>query len=895
MQPRAIPNDIDEYFQNRLAELHVATRLLVILDPAPLLHLDDKVIDSRGKEWAVFNYCENDLVFRAKYSKKADMPNLAHIVWVTPPPFGNKDTVNLSFIGDVLRKAEKIIDFSLQGVLSQLIPKEKWLQDTLAEHMAIISSNLACFVKSYSELRLHIAREKLLSIHHIRILALRCLKPGLPVQDLLFDEVSVSDVLSHYLRLAWSNDWDGQSFSLLRQIASESPKIDMAAISPWFVPQPESLALYVYLRRSLERYSISNPVNQLRGLGILDFDLEGLEPELPGFLGYLGKSTELRARMLQVAEEQLAPRDLEKLVDLISPVETTEILQALAMEISPAVAYGLADRLMETVLALEDAGKMLLHPDIHRSIASVSSEIESSETQYSQRAKETIGLILQLSRIEAALVQPFETASELGDLVDWYINSRTYQLSLSYARIRGQLRVVANKELQKKAEKYLSALGNRINERVQIANLNLASIIQSDWPKYLSHPRLATNVLRNTILKRVAHTPKKPRIWVLVFDGMRYDSWNEVVKPLLAKQFEIAEEKSYVCVLPSVTGFARVSLLAGNIPSHWINYHGKPTSDHFILAAKLFGLLEKERNEQLRLVVSSETDTGQQRLDIDPKPYNILVYNLSDDWIHSYRDSIWELNKIIAEKVKDGILPDLVSRIAEGDIVVVSSDHGFIELDRMESTEVRAPLESQRFKDEDPGNPVRYRYLKGIEHAEGVPVRYGEGKTFTVAKGRSWFNRPNGKYTRYTHGGISLEEMIVPGAVLKKIVTPAIAFQFAGLPDRLEVTEDQEATIQIVIKNSGNREGQFSLAVQVDTGEKQEYARRLVPKSECKLHFAFMPKFGKKQMSTRITCNLAYDDVYDKKQILTPKIVPVIVSPRKDKVEIDLSALDKLE
>ena len=42
------------------------------------------------------------------------------------------------------------------------------------------------------------------------------------------------------------------------------------------------------------------------------------------------------------------------------------------------------------------------------------------------------------------------------------------------------------------------------------------------------------------------------RVWVLLFDGMRFDTWETVVQPILAEHFAIEGQPCF-CVLPSYT------------------------------------------------------------------------------------------------------------------------------------------------------------------------------------------------------------------------------------------------------------------------------------------------------------------------------------------------------
>jgi hypothetical protein len=79
------------------------------------------------------------------------------------------------------------------------------------------------------------------------------------------------------------------------------------------------------------------------------------------------------------------------------------------------------------------------------------------------------------------------------------------------------------------------------------------------------------------------------RAWVLLFDGMRFDTWETVIQPILAEHFAI-EGRPCFCVLPSYTQVARTSLFAGCLPNEWRGYRGTPTKNEATLVARNLGL-----------------------------------------------------------------------------------------------------------------------------------------------------------------------------------------------------------------------------------------------------------------------------------------------------------------
>jgi hypothetical protein len=106
-----------------------------------------------------------------------------------------------------------------------------------------------------------------------------------------------------------------------------------------------------------------------------------------------------------------------------------------------------------------------------------------------------------------------------------------------------------------------------------------------------------------------------------------------------------------------------------------------------------------------------------------------------------------------------------------------------------------------------PNRPLgRHHYLDDIEHPAGIVVPYSGKKgvgSVTVLVGRGWFNREKGRYTRYTHGGVSLPELVVPGVVLRKREAPEEIRLVITAPERLRVQEDDDFEVAVTIRNGG--------------------------------------------------------------------------------------------
>jgi len=69
--------------------------------------------------------------------------------------------------------------------------------------------------------------------------------------------------------------------------------------------------------------------------------------------------------------------------------------------------------------------------------------------------------------------------------------------------------------------------------------------------------------------------------------------------------------------------------------------------------------------------------------------------------------------------------------------------------------------------------------------------------------------------------GISLDEMVVPAALLKKITKLRIEIVLDKIPDLIEGLEDAEIQLELLIRNNGNKEAKYFLSAELDTGWKE--------------------------------------------------------------------------
>jgi len=878
---------INDHFEKTISGYPPATKFVLVLDPDGFLNLDAEYVDvENDKIWRVLSYNGNDLKIRQEYlAQKAKDNDL--LIWATTPSV-QTGRIDLSYIYDIVGKLERTIDLSLQNVLQEIIPQVEW-PEALFKYSKEIGLNLKTFHRLYDVLRKELPQKAPLNENHVKALLIALRNPNVQLSELVLTSMPIQEGIIKYAKIVLTNELNEENRLILIETIGNNIVGNSTEIAPWFKLDREELATLFYLLNVTSRYNIPNPLVQLRGLGLITCDLEALgESNIFKIAKIIESNQDIKSQVTKIAEAKLTLQQALRIIQCTKLRETIDITDAFRSERNPLISYALAVTFLKEITKKKE----LKYADFSWTdgLARQQTIVEETKTAFSEKAGNLLRLMANIATILHTLETPFETKNDLATLIDWWSESGFFksQLVITDAANYCQSKC-EDDDLRKALDNYLQSLKQRLRDKIEQADQNMASIIGKNWEGYLAHPRLSTNILRDYIIKRSLKPSEDRKIWILIFDGMRLDTWKQVVKPILQTKFEVKEEKLYVSTLPSETDIARVAVLAGVPPREWRDYNGAFTYYHNILSSRLFGLSRYEAKEKLRVTVNAEADFGRQTLDSGTYMYNILIYNLSDKWIHTFPGDIRELNENIEGTMNRIIVPDLERRISEKDYIVLTSDHGFIELLQKDELKVSTPY-SDMYKSDADKPEIAYRVLENLENSKGYRISYFPPKFYTVAIGRMWFSRPQGKFSRYSHGGISLDEMVVPGVIMEKIVLPRLNM-ILECPDSIELTEDVPLNFNVQITNDGNRATEFQLSFRLNTGEAEENNGTIQPNESQTFSFAFKkPTLAMRNLEITLFFGIS------NKEPLKPqkRVIPVKVKERKDKVEFEFGGLDKI-
>ena len=364
-------------------------------------------------------------------------------------------------------------------------------------------------------------------------------------------------------------------------------------------------------------------------------------------------------------------------------------------------------------------------------------------------------------------------------------------------------------------------------------------------------------------------------------------------------------------MLPSYTAFARTALLAGRLPAEWKGFKGNFSDNEPQLFAVNMGLNAQEAKSKLRFVTEADTTKTRAKLnftDKDSTLLNVLIYPVSDDACHDFGGDLASFNnKIRADLLGSksggvrGILDDLLKRIGPQDTVVLSSDHGFVELlpgdavpvSKAEAEKAGATLEAT----------VYWRHIEGFaptEMPEAVAVPAGS-KTIWVAPSRRWFAREGAKETpRYTHGGLSLGEVVVPGVVLHRVTEKVARVELFDLPGVIAADEDSVFELPVMVRNTGNCEVDFEVRAVNNLGEELLTGRsRLAPATNAKETVPGLAKYKEtndrepdlNNTVTAVTVRLRHTDLNGEWRDALDGLITIQVKVKPKPVKLETDAL----
>ena len=332
------------------------------------------------------------------------------------------------------------------------------------------------------------------------------------------------------------------------------------------------------------------------------------------------------------------------------------------------------------------------------------------------------------------------------------------------------------------------------------ANTEFCEFIIDNYEEWLNQPNIDRPLLSYQLMSKevfpILHNDEK--VFFVLIDNLRYDQW-QMMEPIISEYFHIEREVPFYSILPTTTAYSRNAIFSGLMPDDMATRHADIWVGHEQEEGKNLQEEEFLRRNMKRCGLSDKSisyhkimqkEQGQSLLNSLNNLYhndlNVVVYNFVDVLSHARTDS-----KMIRELAPDesafrsltmswfnhSTLFDLLKELSTQEYkVVITTDHGTIKVkkpikiiaDRHTNANLRFKVGRNLNVDEPEDiyicrSPERLRLPK-----PNVSSAYAfTKKDYFFAYPNNFNHYVNLYKDTFQHGGISMEEMIVPLIHLK--------------------------------------------------------------------------------------------------------------------------------
>ena len=874
------------------------------------------IVDPAGRQWQMVVFAGEDLEFRCRFREAVSLGRT--VIVLSRGPYST-EPIDVSYIADILTLNESgaPLDLSVPAFFHRITPKINCPVRELRRFKTDLLTRLDYAQEAAEKLIEKWGKPDSWGRGQVAVMVLLAHHPKLSLKDIWTDETDPTQFLAHVVRLLVGTPQLVSHREVILQIIREAARDQVAHLLFWAEAESDHLAGYLVLRRLAGQLNLQNPSNQLAGLQIFPADLPLAEMEklAPGVIALLLKDGTWTA-VEQRAESFLTPARAAKVVTLLPPMTGTVKDAALLLaQTVPAILRQHLSSALETFFKKPSAQALAWVPTLEKQPLLSDAEVA---TDRARQCRAGLRLLLALQRAEVGLALSPPKFPHADALLDWHVHNGQHLLELEVSQAAHCLADFDDDALTECGHHYLfgadeqrpapQSLKGRVFERVERLDAALADFVRPDPAKFCHGTRSARGLLREKIaVNQIAADTLPGRVWVLIFDGMRFDSWEQVVRPILAEFFQVQDQPCYG-LLPSYTEIARTGLLAGGTPSEWKGFKGAFSQDEAQLFAVNLGLTAQEAKTKLRYVTGADTTKARKKLftDKDAPLLNVLIYPISDEEAHGFDGDLAALNSVIRTKMLGdkvasirGVLDDLLKRIGPDDVVVLTSDHGFKELLHGEAVTVTDAEAAKAGR--TPEDSIRWRYVEGFAPA-GLPDAIKVSvvtQDVWMAVGRRWLVREGTKaIPRYSHGGLSLAEIVVPAATLRRVTGKAARAELISLPTVLQADEDTEVELAFTVKNTGNCDLEFEVRVADNLGKALlQHRAHLAPATSAKLTASVFAKYGQTPARekdptgtvTVVTLRLRHTDLDGtwREALDGYASIPVNVTPKTVKFETD--------
>lgn len=489
--------------------------------------------------------------------------------------------------------------------------------------------------------------------------------------------------------------------------------------------------------KDCEIIPVNNGVDALEMVEKEDYDMVFLDESMPGMTG------------LEVLEE-IKKNNSSIPVVMITKNEAEHIMEE-------AIGNKISDYLIKPIKPNQILLVIKKHLDNKRLIS------ESANTQY-QRDFQKISML-------------YNDSLDAEDWVDVYKELVRHEVNIDETEGKSMEEVLNMQKME--------------------ANKLFSRFVEDNYESWIQDkddaPLMSDEVMAERVFPLIRDDEK---VFFILIDNLRYDQW-KVIADEIKEYFNVIDESLFYSILPTTTAYARNAIFSGLLPieiskkypDHWKNDEqdgGKNLEEAFFLGENL-----KRNNLNINYSYHKiiKPADGEKLVgnfqNIEGNKLNVAVFNFVDMLSHARTDMEVIKNLVKDESAyrsltntwfKHSNLLELLKKIKDSDFrVIITTDHGTVRVKR--PTKIvgdRNTNTNLRYKNGKTLNP-QGKGIWEVRNPEklGLPKIHASS-SFAFAEEDHYLVYPN-NYNHYVsvyndsfqHGGVSLEEMIIPIVELK--------------------------------------------------------------------------------------------------------------------------------
>ena len=336
-----------------------------------------------------------------------------------------------------------------------------------------------------------------------------------------------------------------------------------------------------------------------------------------------------------------------------------------------------------------------------------------------------------------------------------------------------------------------SSMTEMLHMQKEEANLGFAKYIRNNYLNWMEpgaeRPLMSPDIFKKKVFPELDAGNK---VFLIVIDNFRYDQWR-VLAQEIGDMFDINED-IYTSILPTATQYARNAIFSGLMPSQisqmfpelWVDEEeeeGKNLNEEPLVRTQIERYRRHDRFSYHKINDSAGGDRLLEQLNnLKQNDLNVIVVNFIDMLSHARTESrmVRELannesayRSITLSWFRHSVMADLLKALSQIDCkIILTTDHGSI----------RASRPVKIVGDRNTNTNLRYKLGRNLNCSSKevftikdprkahLPV-VNLSTSYVFATGNTFFAYPNNynyyvSYYRDTfqHGGISLEEMLIP-------------------------------------------------------------------------------------------------------------------------------------